>query len=52
MGEREGLGVDGLGVARQVARRADFALVGTALAAGEEVLAGKNLVHERVLVRR
>jgi len=52
MGEREGLGVDGLGVTGQVARRADLALVGAALAAGEEVLAGKDLVDECVLVRR
>jgi len=52
MGEREGLGVHGLGVARQVARRADLAFVGAALAAGEEVLAGKDLVDECVFVRR
>lgn len=50
MREREGLGVDGFGVARQVVRRPDLALVGAALAAGEEVLAGKDPVDEGVLV--
>lgn len=52
-GVREGerLSVDRLRVARQVVRRADLALVGAALAPGEEVLAGEHLVDERVLVR-
>ena len=51
MREGERLGGDRVGVARQVVRRADLALVGAALAAGEEVLAGEHLVDERVLVR-
>lgn len=52
MGERKCPGIDGFCVARQIQRGLDLAFVPASLTAGEEVLAGEDLMNEGVLIGR
>lgn len=52
MSESKCPGINGFGVARQIQRRLDLTFVSPSLAAGEEVLAGEDFVHQGVLVWR